>query len=351
MGLLPLLLCSALITLDDDRVGSTRQGSLLVCPPVGVGDVVDGSGLQNRPTEAGAEAELILVHDHPNDIAIRLLVRGSTGQYERFEALPGDTIRTFDLVGMLAPLNVAEGHVVVVACNLQGEPIAHNQLSGSVRFRSMSDIAELPVAAFRAIPGTTGQALPSPEQLSLDGVEYAVPGNRQVLDFYAVGATPILGRPVRTQLGVVPLDFDFSGRNPERSSTQLRFEIWNENEVKFSGTSHCFEGMGWVDLADLNGTTNHFRRQFLGTESGKARLDTSANTSCGEPASAPALVAWVLNDFGAGLSGRMLRSTGRQPSTIHIPTVSQPEESGTTVDRGSLVGDNSVKIEGAVPSR
>ena len=55
----------------------------------------------------------------------------------------------------------------------------------------MSDTAELPVAAFRAIPGTTGQALPSPEQLSLDGVEYAVPGNRQVLNFYAVGATPI----------------------------------------------------------------------------------------------------------------------------------------------------------------
>ena len=155
-----------------------------------------------------------LAHDHPSDIAIRLLVRGSTGQYERFEALPGDTIRTFDLVGLLAPLNVAEGHVVVVACNLQGEPIAHNQLSGSVRFRSMNDTAELPVAVFRAIPGTTGQALPSPEQLSLDGVEYAVPGNRQVLDFFAVGATPILGRPVRTQLGVVPLISISPGETP-----------------------------------------------------------------------------------------------------------------------------------------
>ena len=344
MGILPLLLCSALMTLDDDRVGSTRQGSLLVCPPVG-----DGA---NGPFgDVGGEAELVLVHDHPNDIAIRLLVRGSTGQYERFEALPGDTIRTYDLLGLLVPLNVAEGHVVVVACNLQGEPIAHNQLSGSVRFRSMSDTAELPVAAFRAIPGTTGQALPSPEHLSLDGVEYAVPGNRQVLDFYAVGAMPILGRPVRTQLGVVPLDFDFTGRNPARASTQLRFEIWNENEVKFSGTTHCFAGMGWVDLSDLNGTTNHFRRQFLGTETGKARLDTSANTSCGEPATAPSMVAWVLNDFGPGLSGRMLRSTGRQPSTIHIPTVSQPEESGTAVDRDASAGDGSVRARFAVPSR
>ena len=344
MGLLPLILCSALMLLDDDRVGSARQGSLLVCPPVGGG----GSGALG---DVGSEAELVLVHDHPKNVAIRLLVRGSIGQYERFEALPGDTIRTFDLVSLLAPLNVSEGHVVVVACNLQGEPIAHNQLSGSVRYQSMGDTAELPVAAFRALSGTTGQALPSPELLSLDGVEYAVPGNRQVLDFFAVGSKPVLNRPVRTQLGVVPLDFDFSGRNPERSSTQLRFEIWNENEVKFSGTTHCFEGMGWVDLADLNGATNHFRRQFLGTESGKARLDTSANTSCGEPASAPALVAWVLNDFGAGLSGRMLRSTGRQPSNIHIPTFSQPEESGTPVDKGSLLGDSSVKAEIAVPTR
>ena len=106
-----------------------------------------------------------------------------------------------------------------------------------------------------------------------------------------------------------------------------------------------------MDLADLNGTTNHFRRQFLGTESGKARLDTSANTSCGEPTSAPALVAWVLNDFGGGLSGRMLRSTGRQPSTIHIPSGPEPEDSGATVDRAADTGDASVKTLGPVPSR
>ena len=351
MSLLPLLLCSALMTLDDDRVGSARQGSLLVCPPV-VGTDSGGGGGGSAPFgDVGCEAELVLVHDHPNDIAIRLLIRGSIGQYERFEALPGDTIRTFDLVGLLAPLNVAEGHVVVVACNLQGEPIAHNQLSGSVRFQCMGNTAELPVAVFRAIPGTTGQALPSPELLSLDGVEYALPGNRQVLDFYAVGSSPALGQPVQTQLGVVPLDFDFTERKPQRSSTQLRFEIWNENEVRFSGTTHCFEGMGWVDLADLNGPTNHFRLQFLGTESGKARLDTSANTSCGKQASAPPLVAWVLNDFGTGISGRMLRSTGRQPATMHIPTVSKPEESGASVDRSISTGDGSVKTRVPVPSR
>ena len=350
MSLLPLLLCSALMTLDDDRVGSTRQGSLLVCPPVGGREIGGGGGGSAPFGDVGCEAELVLVHDHPNDIAIRLLVRGSIGQYERFEVLPGDTIRTFDLMGLLAPLNVAKGHVVLVACNLQGVPIAHNQLSGSVRFRCMGDTAELPVAVFRAIPGTTGQALPSPEHLSLDGVEYALPGNRQVLDFYAVGSSPVLGQPVQTQLGVVPLDFDFTGRNPKRTSTQLRFEIWNENEVKFSGTTHCFEGMGWVDLADLNGPTNHFRRQFLGTESGKARLDTRANTSCGAPTSAPPVVAWVLNDFGAGISGRMLRSTGRQSSTIHIAPVSEPEEYGNTVDRTFSTGDGSVKTRVPVPS-
>ena len=96
MGLLPLILSSALMTLDDDRVGSTRQGSLLVCPPV-------GGGVSGPLGDVGGEVELVLVHDHPNDIAIRLLVRGSIGQYERFEALPGDTIRTYDLVGLLAP--------------------------------------------------------------------------------------------------------------------------------------------------------------------------------------------------------------------------------------------------------
>ena len=208
-------------------------------------------------------------------------------------------------------------------------------------FRSMSDTAELPVAAFRAIPGTTGQALPSPEQLSLDGVEYAFLATVRCWTsmrlvprrFWAVRFGPNWGWCL--WISISP------DRNTERSSTQLRFEIWNENEVKFSGTTHCFEGMGWVDLSDLNGTTNHFRRQFLGTKPGKPgsipvptpRVESQLRR----------LVAWVLNDFGPGLSGRMLRSTGRQPSTIHIPTVSQPEESGTAVDRDASAGDGSVK--------
>ena len=82
MSLLPLLLCSALMTLDDDRVGSTRQGSLLVCPPVGGREIGGGGGGSAPFGDVGCEAELVLVHDHPNDIAIRLLVRGSIGQYE-----------------------------------------------------------------------------------------------------------------------------------------------------------------------------------------------------------------------------------------------------------------------------
>ena len=132
--------------------------------------------------------------------------------------------------------------MVVVACNLQGEPIAHNQLSGSVRFRSMSDTAELPVAVFRAIPGTTGQALPSPEQLSLDGVEYAVPGNRQVLDFYAAGATPIPSRrcgPNQWCLWIL-----ISADEYRTPNTQLRFEIWNER----SGSREPPASKAWAGL-------------------------------------------------------------------------------------------------------
>ena len=338
MGILPLLLCSALLMFDDDRVGSSRQGSLLVCPPVS--------------TEIHDDVSLLLVHDHPSDVAIRILVRASSGRYERLEPLSGDTARQFDLLDLLAPLGASQGHIFILVCDLEGQPIAHNQISASVRLQSASDVTELPVAVFRALSGSTGEVLPTPEHVSLDGVEYGLPGNRHVLDFFAVGAMPVMGLPVDTKLGVVPLDLDFSDRNTVGTATQLRFEIWNENEVKFSGTSHCFDGMGWVGLEDLNGSTNHFRRLFLGTDSGKARLDTFANTSCAANVTAPALVAWVFSDFGSGQqSGRMLRATGRQSAALHIPVSSAPEESGATVDISNSNVDGLQKITVPIPNR
>ena len=116
--------------------------------------------------------------------------------------------------------------------------------------------------------------------------------------------------------------------------------------MKFSGTSHCFEGMGWVDLADLNGTTNHFRASFWEPKVGKPG-STPVPTARVEPASAPALVAWVLNDLELR---RMLCSTMptfNHPHPNRLPT----RRIGNHCGQRSLVGDNSVKTEGAVPSR
>lgn len=84
--------------------------------------------------------------------------------------------------------------------------------------------------------------------------------------------------------------------------TKAKFDIWNENEVRFSGTERCIYSWDQEYLSQYTGLglANHFHRWALQTNKGKARIDgLRSPVVCGnESIPAPFLgVAARLLDF------------------------------------------------------
>ena len=68
--------------------------------------------------------------------------------------------------------------------------------------------------------------------------------------------------------------------------TKAHFRIWNQNEVGFSGTEQCFYAWRerllteWPDGSEPPGVPNHFLREYLQTDMGRARIDGVASQVC-----------------------------------------------------------------------
>jgi len=65
-------------------------------------------------------------------------------------------------------------------------------------------------------------------------------------------------------------------------TTKASFSIWNQNEVKFSGTHRCITCWDQTLLRDYD-IPNHFLRDNLQTDKGKARIDGLASQLCDNP--------------------------------------------------------------------
>ncbi|MAW40812.1 MAG: hypothetical protein CMJ30_00155, partial [Phycisphaerae bacterium] len=111
-------------------------------------------------------------------------------------------------------------------------------------------------------------------------------------------------------------------------------EIWNSDEVKFSGTSAC---VFCADMSDLyswsDSAVNFFRRGSLGTDLGKARLSAGAASQCDEWCYDEYGVLFVCNPsedeaFMASVSTGSAAGTGSETATITYELTSEPEEAG-----------------------
>jgi|GEM_PF-6378396 len=122
-------------------------------------------------------------------------------------------------------------------------------------------------------------------------------------------------------------------------------EIWNQNEVRMSGTERCV--CAW-DQALLSrwtlesGLPNHFLRQFLHTDRGRARIDGLRSVNvCGEQSQARPLlgVAMKYLRFGSDVTqaGVPLTATGEERGLILIPGAGPP--------RGSSADDILTQLE------
>jgi len=185
---------------------------------------------------------------------------------------------------------VLRGFVLAWAVNADGVEIRWNHLKGDALVLDYDDTLawEYNAWAFQAVTcAAHGEPTGSPGELLLDGIEYDACPSLLLLDFYASGSHALSGgHDVEvisdTDLTLLPMWIDVRQDNGGPVTTKAKFDIWNQNEVKFSNTERCitFWDQQWLSLYQ---TPNHFLRQHLQTNKGKARIEGMASAVvCGQ---------------------------------------------------------------------
>ena len=269
-----------------DRLSATEKGSLLM--------FVNASGT------------IHMSNDYPADVQLQAYVTAGCGEsYDVGFSLTANQIAALDSATLAAPF----GHdgpvsVYVWAVNNDNAQIRWNHLSGGI-------LGGGAYASAAALQGNNGDTVGVAGTINMDGVEYSSAYNGYTVNFAAgVGA-----------LGIDLLDHDFADKNADAPVTKIVAEIWNSDEVKFSGTSACVECSSMSALDEWSDSAvNFFRSGSLGTAFGKARLSTEANGACGEASAERAFMASISAGSAAG--------TGTRSATITYELTSEPEEAG-----------------------
>ncbi|HNQ23961.1 MAG TPA: hypothetical protein PKK06_12795 [Phycisphaerae bacterium] len=208
---------------------------------------------------------------------------------------------------------VLRGFVLAWAVNELAEEICWNHLSGDALLIDYLDTMawEYNAWAFAALVDVPqGDPTGTPGELSLDGIEYEACPSMLLLDFYASGTHALSGGnnvdvTGDTDLTLLPMLIDERQDTLGPVLTKAKFDIWNQNEVKFSNTTRCLT-LWDQQLLSLYGVPNHFLRQYLQTNKGKARIDGVASAAvCGPGSvSAPllAVAAKVLTFVNQGVT-------------------------------------------------
>jgi len=282
--------------LGADRLSATEKGSLLIY--------------------SGAQGTIHISNDYPADVRLQsYIVNDACEYYDMAFSLTANQITAFSTDDLAAPFGdggmAASVSMYVWAVGADNAQIRWNHLSGGV-------IGSGAYASAAAMQGNNGDAIGVAGTLNLDGVMYSSGYNGATYNFVADD----------DMLTIELLDHDFADKNAADPNTKIVAEIWNENEVKFSGTSRCVSCIesagisGWSDSA-----VNFFRESSLGTSLGKARLSTEANASCGSDDNPSSERAFFASSAGFG----SVAGTGSRSATITYELESEPEEAGKRV--------------------
>ena len=273
-----------------DRLSATEKGSLLMF--------------------VNAEGTIHMSNDYPADVQLQAYVTAGCGEsYDMGFSLTANQIATFDSYDLAAPFGGAGADhdgisMYVWAVNNDNAQIRWNHLSGGI-------LGGGAYASAAALQGNNGDTVGVAGTINMDGVEYSSAYNGYTVNFAASNGA----------LAIDLLDHDFADKNADAPVTKIVAEIWNSDEVKFSGTSRCVECSSMDSLDDWSDSAvNFFRSGSLGTAFGKARLSTEANGSCGEASAERAFMASISAGSAAG--------TGSRSATITYELTSEPEEAG-----------------------
>ncbi|MBX3375338.1 MAG: hypothetical protein KF817_16040 [Phycisphaeraceae bacterium] len=189
------------------------------------------------------------------------------------------------------------GMIYAWAVDADGHEIHWNHLSGvaTTVFYDLGAAREAGAAAFQSVqPLPLGAKTGTPGVLNLDNIEYAQAPSQLLYNFQAWGSTAwstaeVLAVPFPAlALHPVSVDLRDAPDNPGPITTRATFDIWNENEVKFSGTYRCVTCFDCTLLSNYD-VPNHFFVGNLQSDHGKARIDGLSGAPCVDAVSAAML--------------------------------------------------------------
>ena len=286
-----------------DRLSTSEKGSLLLFSDI-AGNSIPGAS-------AGfAEGLMVISNDFPADVRLQSYVVNNENcdAYDMAFPLTANQTAMFTGSELSAPFGDCDSlSVYVWAVNSDNAQIRWNHLSG------YSENGNATAAA--ALTGANGDTVGVAGTINMDGVEYASAYAGATVNFQADFSG----------MAIELLDKDFADKTADPATTKIVAEIWNMDEVKFSGTSRCVTCFESADLSSWSDSAvNFFRGAVLGSDFGKARLFSEANGSCGDTSAEHAFhvqSAGYPEDMG-------IVGTGMSSATITYNLESEPEEAG-----------------------
>lgn len=350
------------------RAGGTEKGSLLIWPSIEVRWDRDGKVLQ--------DVFLQLTNDFPEDVRVLMyFVNGDAplkaGGIERphpgWNNVDNEMILTANQprwwsvsdgqpIG-LSPWSVLDpgdppgrpdpegsddrvlrGFIAAWAVGDDGEPIRWNHLAGglvTVNYAKSFAWEASPIAAQVVDPTVAhGTSVGTPGTVKMDGLSYSQLPSLLMLEFRAEGSTAYSGPATivagRTDLTLMPMDADLRSGGDGPVTTKVHADVWNENEVKLSGSYRCITCWDQA-LLGAYGVPNHFMLWSLQTDAGKARIDGIQSALCPGSAATPLLgVAVRRYSFDGAASTEAtavpLVGMGYESATIRYDAVGPPPE-------------------------
>lgn len=235
------------------------------------------------------------------------------------------------------------GFVLVWAVDRDGNEIRWNHLKGDAIIIDylLGTAAEYNAVSFQALAAEHGRwSDPQPGRLRLDGIEYENAPSQLLFDFFASTSLGLsnaaTGQNIitETDLSLQVLTADLRQDTDGPVTTKAHFDIWNQNEIRLSGTTRCVTCWDQTLLRQY-GIPNNLVRSALQTDKGKARIDgQSSPPVCPGSVDAPLLgVAVKMMTFldgttltGFAHSALNLVGQGRETAVIRYDVILPPGE-------------------------
>jgi hypothetical protein len=284
------------------NVGNTSQkGSLLIFPNIDVEPGVDTIVRISNDANTGVDVTCYYINDRKGrrDFHFRLTrkqpiwfsVRNHSGT---FPVAQFPTDGTF-------PGNVNKGALLCWATDVAlSTQISHNHLSGTATVvyaegangTALQAAYTYPSWNFTARPGTAaGAAVGTPGRLDLTGADNAYDAcPNYLIGHFSPRVAPVAtgsgaGTEIVTEniLSVLSCNQDLK-QDFTPHFTKLQFQVWNEQEVKFTGAYECSDGHKWLPLH--NGTDvgrENFHYSVVQSTAAQVKVKGVASTQCAPP--------------------------------------------------------------------